>query len=409
MTPASLNARARYGALSRLLAEIQTVGAEPDLVERVLLGIRAIFEPVDRIGFFLADDARGDLVPAGRSPDTRELLAELFSVLPAPKRGRRSMVYIAAPNVFFTATGALLSTPLIEGTTLLGLLVVERKEASGDFGIEDLDWLTNIASQCVAILSRLRRRHMSRDMELAKQIQRGFLQLPSELNGLKIDAQYKPARNLGGDFYDLVPTDGGQVLAVIGDVSGKGVAAALHMGRINMEFKRLAKDVTSPRALLTELNRSVCELSSDDMFITAVCLRLDAHGRRLTVANAGHVLPVVRRASGAVMTLGSAAGLPLGMMANETYVDQTFDLERGDIVLLMTDGVVEALSNDDLLDMRTLIDIVSLAPHDAAKINERILRAVESVIKDGHHDDDIALLTLEVVGEERRPASRRTA
>ncbi len=376
-------------------------------MQHVVEGLRQIYEPTQRVGFYRADQPHGDIGPLGEQPGARELLAALHEALPQAKRGRPSMVYLAATNVFFTPEGAIVSAPLIDGTTLLGLLVVERPASAPDFGIEDLDWLTNIAAQCCAVVARLRRRHMSRDLDLARSIQRRFLQLPTHLNGLRIDAQYKPASNVGGDFYDIVPTEDGQVLTVIGDVSGRGMSAALYMARINMEFRRLAKESPPPRALLAEMNRTVFEDSTDDMFITAACLKLDPAAHRLVVANAGHVLPVVRRASGSVMTLGGASGLPLGMMPNETYVDQTFDLDPGDIVLLMTDGVVEALEGD-LLDMRALIDIVSGAPHDAAKINERILRAVEKE-KGWPFGDDIALLTLEVVGDQSRPSASRRA
>jgi serine phosphatase RsbU (regulator of sigma subunit) len=402
----------RYGALSKLSSEIASATTERELVERVTSGLEALFGPTSRVGFFRTDPGRNELLTAHDSTSDRGLLSSLHDLLPAAKRGKPALIYIAAPNIFFGADGTMLSAPLIDRTTMLGLLVVERTVEHPDFGIEDLDALTGVAGQARDALSRLRtqRKHMSHDLELAKQIQQGFLQLPPELNGFRIAAQYRPALNVGGDFYDLVPTGNGQVMAVIGDVSGKGVSAALLMSRVSMEFRRIAKESNTPKALLSQLNRSVCELSPDDTFVTAACLKLDAFRRRLTVANAGHVLPVVRRASGSVLTLGAASGLPLGMLPTESYTDQTFDLDVGDIVLLMTDGVVDALEGD-ALDMRALLDLISVAPHDAAKINDRILMAVERAVET-RLGDDVALLSLEVTPESAAsatPAKNRSA
>jgi serine phosphatase RsbU (regulator of sigma subunit) len=185
-------------------------------------------------------------------------------------------------------------------------------------------------------------------------------------------------------------------MAIIGDVAGKGVSGALMMSRISSEIRRLvATPGISPSQMLTTLNDSFAALNLDDAFITAACAKLDLNTRRLTVANAGHVLPLVRRASGAVLPLGRASGPPVGMLPSQTYSDDVFPLAMGDIVLLMTDGVLEALHReDDQLGMWTVIELLSKAPRDIQEINRRIVSAVQARMHDGVKDD-LTLLALE--------------
>jgi len=152
----------------------------------------------------------------------------------------------------------------------------------------------------------------------------------------------------------------------------------------------------SPRQILTELNESFSALGVDDSFVTAACVKLDKSTRRLTVANAGHVLPLVRRASGAVMPLGRASGPPVGMLPAQSYADDVFPLDVGDIVLLMTDGVLDALHrDDDQLGLWSIIDLLAKAPRDLDEINRRIVSLVQQRTG-GSSPDDLTLLGLEV-------------
>jgi len=212
-----------------------------------------------------------------------------------------------------------------------------------------------------------------------------------------VATEYRPAYDVGGDFYDVITTGPGQLVAVIGDVAGKGVAGALMMSRISSEIRRLvAGNEMAPRQILTELNESFSALGVDDSFVTAACVKLDKSTRRLTVANAGHVLPLVRRASGAVMPLGRASGPPVGMLPAQSYADDVFPLDVGDIVLLMTDGVLDALHrDDDQLGLWSIIDLLAKAPRDLDEINRRIVSLVQQRTG-GSCPDDLTLLGLEV-------------
>jgi serine phosphatase RsbU (regulator of sigma subunit) len=237
---------------------------------------------------------------------------------------------------------------------------------------------------------------LARDLERAQRLQRSFLPtLPATLGGCAIAAEYRPAFAVGGDFYDVHASGPGRLTAIIGDVAGKGVAGALLMSRVSAEIRRLDVGARAPSAVLEQLNAAFAQLS-DESFFTAACVQLEVAAGYLQLANAGHVLPLLRRASGAVLPLGRASGPPVGMLAAPGYGDERFAVAVGDIVLLMTDGVLEALhGDDDQLGMWTLLDLVARAPRDVAEINRRILAAVAQRVG-AALDDDVTLLSIEL-------------
>jgi serine phosphatase RsbU (regulator of sigma subunit) len=135
--------------------------------------------------------------------------------------------------------------------------------------------------------------------------------------------------------------------------------------------------------------------TAGDMFVTAACLKIDVNRRRLTVANAGHLPMIVRRANDEVFTFGGASGVPLGMMSCE-YAEDDLVIERGDIFLLMTDGLLEALDPPTgHRGMELLVDEVYAAGHDTATINDRIRAAVERA-RESHTLDDVTWVGLQL-------------
>ena len=235
------------------------------------------------------------------------------------------------------------------------------------------------------------------ELGIARRIQRSLLPALEPLfHGYRVAADYRPASDIGGDFYDVVASGPGEVTVVIGDVSGKGVSGALVMSHLASDIRRLARTASSPRALIHELNQIVASLQLDDMFVTCVCIRLDGPRGRVTVCNAGHVLPLLRSAGGEVMPVGAGGGLPLGIDADQVYLDDCYPLGLGDLVISMTDGVTEALHSDaDPLGGDALERLIAAAPSDGLEINRRILAAVAQT-NEAQRGDDVTLLTLEL-------------
>jgi serine phosphatase RsbU (regulator of sigma subunit) len=236
---------------------------------------------------------------------------------------------------------------------------------------------------------------MELDRRSARDVQRSLMHgsLPAEV-GVTVDARYLPAMDVGGDFYELSHLGGGRVGGAIGDVSGKGVSAALIMARVSSDVGRAIRSGAEPSKVLETVNTTLSD-SVGETFVTASCISLDARCPSLTVANAGHVPLMVRRATGEVFEFGGASGTPLGMMPCQ-YVDERVELRPRDIVLLMTDGLVEAFdAPDDSAGAARLHRIVASAPHDPRAINDHVLAAAHDV-KGPRSLDDVTLVALQI-------------
>jgi len=235
------------------------------------------------------------------------------------------------------------------------------------------------------------------DRRCAGAVQRRLMNdsLPQGI-GVTVEAKYVPALDVGGDFYELADLGDHRVGAAIGDVSGKGISAALVMSRVTSDFRRALRSGAEPSRVLKRVNEGLDDVESDT-FVTASCIRLDVRRRTLTVSSAGHNPLLIRRANGEVLTLGLPSGTPLGVMHCE-YADEEVGLEPLDIVLLMTDGSVEALDRPgDRLGARMLHRIVKEAPHDPKAINAHILKAANKM-KGGRPLDDVTLVALQLEG-----------
>jgi hypothetical protein len=301
--------------------------------------------------------------------------------------------------------GSSMSAPVDDGDRVDGFIVIQRRPTAPDFSPRDLDALAALARGVAHILPRVRNGSgtvaawFQSDMAAAREMQRMFLPRPSETNSarVKVLAEYLPAFAVGGDFYDFIDLGDGRLLAAIGDVSGKGVTAALMMSRISSELHRLAAETTGPAEMLGRLNSSLPGRMQDDRFVTVVCVLLDMPNRRWVVSNAGHVVPLLRRQSGTVIGLAHASGPPIGMIPSAVYEDEVFPLESKDILLLATDGVFELFAGHrrpcSTMGQCRLADVLEKAPHDLAEIHRRILATVEAT---GKGRDDVALLGLEL-------------
>jgi sigma-B regulation protein RsbU (phosphoserine phosphatase) len=228
-----------------------------------------------------------------------------------------------------------------------------------------------------------------RDLDRARQLQRRFLPNLRSRAGLTVAAGYRPAFQVGGDFYDLVHLPDGRVTALIGDVSGKGVSAALLMARVSTELRRLAGERLGPRRILVEAERWFSHQRFGESFVTAACVQLQPAHRRWMVANAAHVVPVLRRRDGSVLRLAQPSGWPLGLGLGGAarYREEEWAAQPGDILLLATDGLV------DTLDDRELDRLVADSGGDVTSLRRSLLRRVGA---GDRRRDDATLLALKL-------------
>jgi sigma-B regulation protein RsbU (phosphoserine phosphatase) len=206
-------------------------------------------------------------------------------------------------------------------------------------------WNTWSVIYCITILLFLvlrtigiarERARAAAELEAARAVQHVLIpvEIPA-VPGFALESVYKPAGEVGGDFFQILPIHSGGVLVVIGDVSGKGMPAAMTVSLLVGTFRTLAHYTQAPSEILTAMNTRMLARSHGG-FTTCLVLRADSNGT-LTVANAGHIAPYL---AGKELPLES--GLPLGLSASATYAESTFHLAPGQQVTLVTDGVVEA-------------------------------------------------------------------
>ncbi|MGH7337143.1 MAG: PP2C family protein-serine/threonine phosphatase, partial [Myxococcota bacterium] len=252
----------------------------------------------------------------------------------------------------------LFGVPIVLDGETKGILVVGDKESRkgvGPFRAEDRRTLELLANQAAIALENaelhreaLEKERLEREIELASQIQRQILPKGAPaIDGYELAGWNRPAKHVGGDYYDFFPLPGARRSAlVVGDVSGKGVPAALLVSTLHSALRLLVERESVTPAAVARLNRHILESSSANKFITLFLVELDAASGELVFVNAGHNPGLVLRASGRVEELG-AGGLPLGLVADASFRLDRLRLEPGDLLCLYSDGITEACSPQD--------------------------------------------------------------
>ncbi len=223
-------------------------------------------------------------------------------------------------------------------------------------------WLNLKASR--ARVERLERQRIVLDtqLEVAAEIQRNLLpRLPAPRGDWRWAARLEQAGRVGGDFYDFLPVGSDGLLIFIADVSGKGIPAGLILSGLRARFRQLADDVTDPAELLSRLSRALYEDDGGNPYATGLLVRLDLSSRRIAYVNAGHPPGLILGSSGC--RLLSEGGPPLGLLPSASYRAGALTLEPGDLAVLVTDGVTEALEGrPETPPMDVIAEVVAALP-----------------------------------------------
>lgn len=301
--------------------------------------------------------------------------------------------------------GSFMVVPIMTGAVIHGSLTLIDLTRQRPYGPDEL-----------ALAERVARR-ISRPLELslllrkktkeARTLQMSLrpLKLP-KIPGLEVGHEFRPATGgrseMGGDFYDafLYPNGQNRWGLVIGDVSGKGVQAAVLTALVRNTVFSEALQEREPRRILFNLNQAIIEFVSRalaDQFCTVIYAKIDSlpTGARVSFVCAGHPLPLVARASGEVETIGEPGSL-LGVFPEVDLRETSVDLGPGDRFVMYTDGVTDARSNGDCFGEDRLKEVVRDSAHLDAKRTASAIRAAIETYVDGEHRDDVAVLVLKV-------------
>ncbi len=298
-------------------------------------------------------------------------------------------------------TKSMIAVPLKVGDRITGVAQVINRLDDHPFDRDDLDLFIALCSMAAIAIenakmhrSLMEKQRLVKDMEFAKTVQESFLpQRAPELANYRFSAHYTPAQEVGGDFYDFLQLDRGRTGIVIGDVSGKGVPAALYMAKLGSDLKTLAFTEPGPSAALKKLNNLLAERSRRGMFATLLYLELDSENGRLTLSNAGHLPPIVKKADGTVTKGSPAGGSPLGILPGMEFGQDSLLLERGDTVVLYTDGIIEAMNEkDQLYGYERFEALIRKSPQDPEALKSAIINDVNRFTGLSPQHDDMTLV-----------------
>ncbi len=245
---------------------------------------------------------------------------------------------------------SIICVPLRGKFGILGVLYMDTDRPEQHYSREDLLLSTAVGNSAGLALENatmhqqiLEKQRIDQEIEHAWRIQQGFLtrEWPATDDLIEIYGETRPAKIVGGDCYDSLSVDPGGAGIFIGDVSGKGVPAALAMAQLLTEFRLSARETTTPKDVVRALNAGMTKRSEQGMFVTVLWLLLDPKTGRARWSNAGHHPPVRIGRNGAVL-LAEASGPPIGVLPGDLWEDQETTIDPGDTILLYTDGVVEA-------------------------------------------------------------------
>jgi sigma-B regulation protein RsbU (phosphoserine phosphatase) len=304
--------------------------------------------------------------------------------------------------------------PLSVKDKLLGLISLGEKRSEEPYSSSDLRLLKSVASQTALALSNAqlsaviaeevaRREKLNREIEIAREVQeRLFPQRLPEVAGLRYFGQCRTALGVGGDYYDFLPLPDGKLGVALGDVSGKGIAAALTMASLQASLRADAMRAGDDLAgLITRVNNMVYDASSEDRYATLFYAQFDPATRCLTYVNAGHCPPILLRgaaAGHAVERLDKAGGTVVGLVPDATYDQAQVDLAEGDLLVIYTDGFSEAMSPnlEEWGEKRLLEAVKSCDGLPAKDAISKIMQAADAFASGAPQSDDMTLVILRV-------------
>jgi serine phosphatase RsbU (regulator of sigma subunit) len=226
---------------------------------------------------------------------------------------------------------------------------------------------------------------------------------PWELGAFRMLAESRSADGpVGGDFYAFQLRGPKRLTVVIGDACGRGGEGASLLPSVLPQLEELSRFKARPSRLLERLNRRLARSLPDDRFVTSAAFELDAQAGTLIVANAGHVPAMLRSPRGYVAVIGQASGPPLGILDDSSYIDECYPIAKGDVLVFMTDGVLEAVETD-LTKMPTLTTLVAQAPAGGRGVHRSLLARLDGY-EAPQRADDMTLLSLEILGDADSPS-----
>lgn len=301
------------------------------------------------------------------------------------------------------AINSLICVPLLVKSALIGILTLYNKKGSEGFTQEDQRLLGIIAAQSAQVIEAARLYeeeqallHMREELRLAYEIQMNLLpEANPEIPGYDIAGKSIPAQNVGGDYYDFIPMDDGSLAFCLGDITGKGMPAALLMANLQATIRGQIQAGISPGTCLDRANSMLYKSSDSQKFATLFYGILDYKNHRLSYSNAGHNDPLYYGSSPEPERL-RIGGIMIGALPGIEFADATFDFHPGDLLVVYSDGITEAEdAREEEFGEPRLLEVLAACRKDAAaSIIDRVIAAVQDFAGNTPQSDDITLVVI---------------
>jgi len=411
--------------LSELAEHTRKFTDKGPLIETVALRISEVLH-VPRIAVWLRNSSAFSLqqsLGGAAFPDPVVLPEQSATVQNLARSSRPLTLYRDRPEEWFLNAapeerellgmiGAELLLPLPGRERLIGLMMLGPKKSEEPYTPTDLRVLQSLATQTGQALEiselahslakeAAQRERNEREMEIAREVQqRLFPQQIPQIAGLSLAGMCRPALGVGGDYYDLIELDDGRLGLAIGDVSGKGISAALLMASLRASLRGMTLEGPSDLArMMQKVNRLVYEASANNRYATFFFATYDPATRELRYVNAGHNPPLLVRAGGAEILRLDAGGMVVGLLPSADYMEQVVKINPGDLLIAYTDGISEAMTvNDEEWGEERMLAAAAQCRQDAVapEVLDAIFRSADEFTAGAPQHDDMTLLIMKL-------------
>ena len=410
-------AEAKLEALMQINRNLSNALAIEEVLPKVLSSLFAIFPAADR-GFVVMENESGELIPrwvktrAARD-ETETIRISRTIIREAMSSGEAILSLDASEDSRFDSSQSIadfsirsmICAPLTDGEgRSFGALQIDSTQGHGQFREEDTDLLAGVAAQAGILITNaqmheqaLQQKEVEQDLKLATEVQQAFLpQTPPEAFGFRVRSFYQAANHIGGDYFDYIHLSDGRVAIVVADVVGHGVAAAMFMAKLSAETRFCLASEPDVAQAIIRLNDRMSRLHVE-RFITLLVLVVDPTSATATIVNAGHMAPIVRSAKDGTISEPSEqeSGLPIAIDDGMEYEAVQFELKPGDLAVLYTDGINEAMNAADMEFGMERVRALTAQGGNADAVKDRIVQAVLDHVGKAPPFDDMCLVVVE--------------
>ena len=403
----------KLGALVEISNNLGNVLLVDEILPKILESLFKIFLQADRGFVIMRSRADAPLIPVAkkmRRQSDEEKTRISRTIIEQAMKGRKAILsadataderFNLAQSVADFHIRSMICAPMLDSNgEPIGVIQIDTLNQKSRFTDDDLEVLAGVASQAAIAIDNakmheqvLAQQAIQRDLELAQRMQLALLpSVPPEVPGYVFFNYYQAARQVGGDYYDYVSLADGREAVIVGDVAGKGVSAALVMARLSSDVRFILASEPDVAAAITKINASFARHDWQDKFVTMIVAIVNPHTHKMTLVNAGHMAPLLRR-DGKVYEIGEEqSGLPIGVSDDYQFESYTEQLQPGDFVTLFTDGFSEAMNaSGDLYGTDRLAKQVGTSAVSVEELGEHILEDVNQFVDGFSQSDDMCL------------------